>query len=722
MAGLLNFLGSSKTSQSSAGEEYEFLAGSDQEEVFGDTPYTMPVRERVTIADRSYPDTTRGNRSSSESSSSSATPTPSRVPSPSPSFPSHRLSSSASDADGEPGSPLLGLGAYTSYRDGSRGWWNLSPTSRRRRKRDARLWRTMKKGARRVVRHPLFPQQPLSIIFALLLLTVFAISLTLLLMYILNPDKEALPWQAYCSIPPTTSLPPSYHAPIPYPYVNPLPADFPPAFPPEDLDSIPPAGVFLGVFSMYSELERRMLIRTTWAAHPRSRNGAGAGDNGLGTSRTVVRFILGTPKKGWERRIQTEMEMYNDIVILPCPENMNSGKSHAYFTWAAENAWVPPIYFNTSTPVPDFSYSDQTAPAPRPAPHDSHLAWEDHASGHPRPWVRPDYVAKVDEDAFVMLAELESRMRLELHAKGQSPYGTPDTTPHIRDDSPESEASLTSTSNAVSVATRAPSQSQDPLVYWGYLVKNRFMAGELYGLSWSLVDWVSKDPTVKGLIKGAEDKQTAKWMALHPRASEIRWASDRCWIYDHPRSGTVYSHGFLFPSHVTRIKQSVLSYIENASRNHSTTVTASQSSFNAPNIPTPSSWAHSSVSTFGVRYQQPLQDMPLMESVEALVEGSDMSKIREDISSETEHAWRHREGRIKRYENRRVGGTVVVHFIKKHMWFLETAMAFLEADDYSEAELEGFPGDAIKERLNIGLSAVWTDTTAFKHANASSPS
>ena len=51
-----------------------------------------------------------------------------------------------------------------------------------------------------------------------------------------------------------------------------------------------------------------------------------------------------------------------------------------------------------------------------------------------------------------------------------------------------------------------------------------------------------------------------------------------------------------------------------------------------------------------------------------------------------EYAWRHREGRKKRYESKRVGGTVVVHFIKKNMWFLETAMALLEGEDYSEFE------------------------------------
>ena len=50
-------------------------------------------------------------------------------------------------------------------------------------------------------------------------------------------------------------------------------------------------------------------------------------------------------------------------------------------------------------------------------------------------------------------------------------------------------------------------------------------------------------------------------------------------------------------------------------------------------------------------------------------------------------AWQHREGRIKRYQGKRVGGTAVVHSIKKHMWFLEAAAALLDGDDYTEAEL-----------------------------------
>jgi hypothetical protein len=83
----------------------------------------------------------------------------------------------------------------------------------------------------------------------------------------------------------------------------------------------------------------------------------------------------------------------------------------------------------------------------------------------------------------------------------------------------------------------------------------------------------------------------------------------------------------------------------------------------------------------------------------------------------TERAWRAREGRITRYQNKRVGGTVVVHFIKKHMWFLETALAFLEGDNFSQAELESLNAD--ESRLNVGLASVWTDSSVFKPTNAS---
>lgn len=265
---------------------------------------------------------------------------------------------------------------------------------------------------------------------------------------------------------------------------------------------------------------------------------------------------------------------YNDIVIVPIYENMNAGKTHAYFTWASSNALVPaPVTAfpsSQSSPVNDpftFSYSNATFPAPLLADHDPVQIRQERTSGHMRPWVRPDFVVKADDDAFVMLAELESRLRVRLHDEvkpaGNSPSDDDDDP--IPDPSPKrtkgtSDSPSRSSTTSVRTPTKdailnhpAPTESypplyeaslpmrleDDPLIYWGYLVKNRFMAGELYALSWALVDWVARDPIVKTKIKGAEDKQTAKWVMMHPKAHQVKWASERCWIYDHPRAGTV---------------------------------------------------------------------------------------------------------------------------------------------------------------------------------------
>lgn len=622
---------------------------------------------------------------SSFSSTASSTPLPSRSSSPLPLFYiSHpNTSSCTSDTDCDP-NPLSRDDRRLGWRDARRGWWSVS---RRRRKRSCKFTRFIKKWTRRVIRHPFFPSQPMTIVLTLILFCIFSIFLTLLLMYVLNPDKEPLPWRAYCTAP-SLSLPydslPSSSSPV-LTFGNLSLATTAHLFPPSNLDSLSPVGLFIGVFSIDSEFERRMLVRTTWANHPRSRDGAGDGDNGFGTSRTIVRFILGQPRKDWERRIKLEMEMYNDIVILPIVENMNGGKTHTFFSWASINAWVPPIYTNHTRKRAIFSYSNYTASPPSLAPHDSVYAWQDHMDRKFTSWVRPDYVIKVDDDSFVMLAELESRLRVELYAPRSRPRSL---TPHSakRTDLIRTNQSHGSLSERSQPLLRdSVSDPLDPLIYWGYLVTNRlhkFMAGELYALSWNLVEWVAKDPVVKGFTKGAEDKQTAKWMKLHPRASEVRWASERCWIYDHPRAGTVYAHGFLYPSEATRIKRSLMASLDKARPQD----TDQEDTLQNVISPTPSSWAYSSVSTFGVRYSPPLPDLSTPHSVEALVEGSDMSMIREGSPMTPDYAWVHREGRQRKYEGNRVGGTVVVHFIKKHMWFLETAFAFLEGEEYSEAE------------------------------------
>ncbi len=46
-------------------------------------------------------------------------------------------------------------------------------------------------------------------------------------------------------------------------------------------------------------------------------------------------------------------------------------------------------------------------------------------------------------------------------------------------------------------------------------------------------------------------------------------------------------------------------------------------------LPAPTEWAHSSVSTFGVRYTHPFSVATTQHEIEGMVEGSDMSTIRD---------------------------------------------------------------------------------------------
>lgn len=402
---------------------------------------------------------------------------------------------------------------------------------------------------------------------------------------------------------------------------------------------------------------------------------------------------MGKPRRNYEAMIKMEMEKYNDIVILPIQENMNRGKTHAFYTWASENAWVPPAYFDSEVQPQKFTYADERSLPPALAHHDPALARSDAAG---QMWTRPDFVLKADDDTFIMIAELEARLRVELHSteKNATDYW---------DNPPIEYLVVDGTSSAVpanhtfvpkpprtSLLPRYTPPPSDPLIYWGYLIKNRFMGGEVYALSWSLVNWVAQNDKVKATVSGAEDKVTAKWMNMHPRREEVRWKSERCWIYNHPRTNTVYSHGFLFPSEVMRVRAALMSYVGTAPHD---ILSSPWLSVIGANAPTPEAWAQSSVSTFGTRYTPPLPDLSPRQAVEALVEGSEMSFLREGSPMTESYAWTHREGRARRYNGKRLGGTVAVHFIKDSAMFLETALALLEGDETTEAETKEALGE-----------------------------
>ncbi|KAH7104775.1 hypothetical protein BKA62DRAFT_693375 [Auriculariales sp. MPI-PUGE-AT-0066] len=629
-----------------------------------------------------------------------------------PSSPEPRyLTASGSSSDGTT-SPLLGsFKSQNNYPDASR---------RKRLDGESGLLRSARLSGLRCLRWRFCPTRPASILLFLASFALFAVALTLFLIWYLNPDKVVLPWRAYCAVPPDSPKMPAanaiatetvspaqllalYNSSAPFAQPN------VPLFPPEDFpfdwETLPPTGIFLGVMSIDSATELRMLARTTWASHIRSRHGAFPGDGGRSTSRTIVRFIIGQPRPEWKEQIRLEQELYQDIEILPITENMNSGKTHAYYSWAAENAWVPPHIPESDPqkfPPYVFDYGDATI-APQPlAPHDPRPS----TNATRREWVRPDFVFKTDDDAFIMLAELEARLRVELYL-----------------------------SRAQGLLMQPPS---DPLTFWGYLVKNKFMAGEIYGLTWRLVRWVATEPKLRSMTHGAEDKQTSKWIRLHPSADHVRWQSEHCWIYDHPRANKVYAHGFLFPSEVKRLREEVTIFmrrVRDAIGLHGRTLTSrteelettptslddrtltnfdtisesgssseypleseTRDTISSTSGLTADSWwtdnhrkwfARTTVSKFGGRYVSPVAGRDdgrdgMKWRVEGLVEGSTVSRLVDFDRVTPLEAYKAREPRHVRYEDRRVGGTIAVHFIKHKSWYLETASAFLAGDEEDE--------------------------------------
>jgi len=369
---------------------------------------------------------------------------------------------------------------------------------------------------------------------AFLLLAVGIITgITKLIIYILNPDKEPKTWQYFC-----TSQ-----------------QEFPHAL----ADTLAPVDVFVGVFSIDSSYERRQLIRSTYATHTLPRDVL----SGAQLANVQVKFILGRPRKLHARRVALEMETYNDIVVLDMEENMNQGKTYAYFRWASENATVPILLSQEPEHVQQQDLPLQTVVG----------------------WKKADYVVKADDDAFIVLSELERHLRVSPRT------GT----------------------------------------YWGYLIRNWFMGGECYALSNDLVQYIATSPDVIRYTHGKEDKKVAQWMNLHPNATGLNWVSERCWIYDGPKAGTAYSHGYLFPDYVATLRRNALkeaSLEGESSSGQGEEVQGESGSSSSGALVEPrrsAEWRRkhsaSTVSKWKQPYVVPRAGMSIEEEIEALVEG-----------------------------------------------------------------------------------------------------
>lgn len=244
---------------------------------------------------------------------------------------------------------------------------------RNRRRFSAFVPLSIQKWWYRFLRHPLVPTQPLTILFSLALFAAFAFSVTTFMFHVLSTDKAPRPWRQYCQ----------EQRPFPH----------------ELADSLAPVDVFVGVFSVDAAYERRHLIRSTYLRHSRPIDP----HTGKQAQNVQVKFILGRPRKHHSRRIALEMETYNDIVVLDIKENMNQGKTHAFFKWANENATVP-IYYK---PPHNSKRIGKLTPSPPNNDLDG-SRMETYNLG----FKKADYVVKADDDSFLVLNELERHLRV----------------------------------------------------------------------------------------------------------------------------------------------------------------------------------------------------------------------------------------------------------------------------------------------------------------------
>ncbi|KZT59388.1 glycosyltransferase family 31 protein [Calocera cornea HHB12733] len=82
--------------------------------------------------------------------------------------------------------------------------------------------------------------------------------------------------------------------------------------------------LFVGVLSVAKEYHQRAVIRAlqTLPSPP--------------SEEVVMKFILGRSRdEKLQRMAETEAELYGDVVFLDIEENMNEGKTYAYFKWVS---------------------------------------------------------------------------------------------------------------------------------------------------------------------------------------------------------------------------------------------------------------------------------------------------------------------------------------------------------------------------------------------------
>ncbi|TPX35289.1 hypothetical protein SmJEL517_g02353 [Synchytrium microbalum] len=191
--------------------------------------------------------------------------------------------------------------------------------------------------------------------------------------------------------------------------------------------------LLLGIFSTAEKFGRRQVIRSTYLQHR--------------TSRIDAIFVIGKPKNDvMGAYVALENQLYSDILVLNITENMNEGKTYEYFAAVGR----------------DFE-------------DDEYL-----------------YVAKADDDSFILLPRLEYRLDVEGADKRTGAYFGHQ---------------------------------------WDF-----YMSGWCYGLSWDLVKWVAHDSHPKANAIGHEDSMTGKWLRDKNKTQHF-WPFKKTEFYEPPTVG-----------------------------------------------------------------------------------------------------------------------------------------------------------------------------------------
>ncbi|CAG8615381.1 5408_t:CDS:2, partial [Ambispora leptoticha] len=129
----------------------------------------------------------------------------------------------------------------------------------------------------------------------------------------------------------TPKIPKAYQSPIPrkthmscnsYHEMNGITFD--------QLWEYPPISLFIGIFTVPYNFERRQLVRTIYRAQQKNLKG----------DLVDFRFIIGKPHKkddspNLRLHLKLEQEAYGDLVMLDIKENLHKDKAYKYWTWVA---------------------------------------------------------------------------------------------------------------------------------------------------------------------------------------------------------------------------------------------------------------------------------------------------------------------------------------------------------------------------------------------------